>query len=25
LFHHFLSKLGFPVNSRWDRNGNWLW
>ncbi len=25
LFHHLLSKLGFPVNSRWDRNGNWLW
>ena len=23
LFHHLLSKLGFPVNSRWDRNGNW--
>jgi hypothetical protein len=25
LFHHLLSKLGFPVNGRWDRNGNWLW
>ncbi len=25
LFHHLLSKIGFSVNSRWDRNGNWLW
>lgn len=25
LFHHMLSKLGFQVNSRWDRDGNWLW
>jgi hypothetical protein len=25
LFHHLLSKVGFSVNSRWDRNGNWLW
>jgi hypothetical protein len=25
LFHHLLSKLGIPVNSRWDKNGNWLW
>lgn len=25
LFHHLLSKLGIQVNSRWDRNGNWLW
>ena len=25
LFHHLLSKLGFQANSRWDRNGNWLW
>lgn len=25
LFHHLLSKFGFPVNSRWDKNGNWLW
>jgi hypothetical protein len=25
LFHHILSKFGFPVNSRWDKNGNWLW
>ncbi|MBW1767239.1 MAG: hypothetical protein JRJ65_09350 [Deltaproteobacteria bacterium] len=25
LFHHILSKLGIRVNSRWDRNGNWLW
>jgi hypothetical protein len=25
LFHHLLSKLGVPVNSRWDRYGNWLW
>ena len=23
LFHHILSKIGFTVNSRWDRNGNW--
>ena len=25
LFYHLLGKLGFPVNSRWDKNGNWLW
>jgi hypothetical protein len=25
LFHHILAKLGFNVNSRWDRDGNWLW
>ena len=25
LFHHLLSKIGLSVNSRWDRNGNWLW
>ncbi|MFC1533341.1 hypothetical protein ACFLZG_02225 [Thermodesulfobacteriota bacterium] len=25
LFHHFLSKLGMKVNSRWDKDGNWLW
>jgi len=25
LFHHILSKLGLPVNSRWDKHGNWLW
>lgn len=25
LFHHILSKLGLQVNSRWDKNGNWLW
>jgi hypothetical protein len=25
LFHHLLSKLGFAINSRWDRDGNWLW
>jgi hypothetical protein len=25
LFHHLLSKLGLSVNSRWDKNGNWLW
>ncbi|MBN2125743.1 MAG: hypothetical protein JW821_15710 [Deltaproteobacteria bacterium] len=25
LFHHLLSKLGFQINSRWDKNGNWLW
>jgi hypothetical protein len=25
LFHHMLSRIGFDMNSRWDRNGNWLW
>ncbi len=25
LFYHILSKLGFQVNSRWDKQGNWLW
>lgn len=25
FFHHLLSKIGVTVNSRWDRNGNWLW
>ena len=25
LFHHLLSRLGMQVNSRWDKNGNWLW
>jgi hypothetical protein len=25
LFHHLLSKIGLQVNSRWDKNGNWLW
>jgi hypothetical protein len=25
LFHHVFSKLGMKVNSRWDKNGNWLW
>lgn len=25
LFHHILSKLGVRINSRWDKNGNWLW
>ena len=25
LFHHMLSKLGVRVNSRWDKNGDWLW
>jgi hypothetical protein len=25
LFHHLLSELGIAVNSRWDKNGNWLW
>lgn len=25
LFHHILSKLGMNVNSRWDKDGNWLW
>jgi hypothetical protein len=23
--YHLLSKLGIQVNSRWDKNGNWLW
>ncbi|MBW1668110.1 MAG: hypothetical protein JRI79_04680 [Deltaproteobacteria bacterium] len=25
LFYYLLSKLGLSVNSRWDKNGNWLW
>ena len=25
LFYHLLSRLGMEVNSRWDRDGNWLW
>ena len=25
LFHHILSKLGMRVNSRWNKNGDWLW
>jgi hypothetical protein len=25
LFHHILAKLGMNVNSRWDKDGNWLW
>lgn len=25
LFHHLLSKLGFNINGRWDKDGNWLW
>ena len=25
LFHHMFSKLGMNVNSRWDKDGNWLW
>jgi len=25
LFYHLLSKTGVTVNSRWDKNGNWLW
>jgi hypothetical protein len=25
LFHHLLSKIGFQINSRWDKQGNWLW
>jgi len=25
LFYELLSKLGIQVNSRWDKNGNWLW
>lgn len=24
-FHHLLSKIGISINSRWDKNGNWLW
>ncbi len=25
LFHHLLAKLGITMNSRWDKDGNWLW
>ena len=25
LLHHILSKLGMRVNSRWNKNGDWLW
>jgi len=25
LFHDMLSILGVQVNSRWDKDGNWLW
>jgi hypothetical protein len=25
LFHHILHQIGFQVNSRWDKEGNWLW
>jgi hypothetical protein len=25
LFHHLLAKVGIEVNSRWDKDGNWLW
>lgn len=25
LYQYILSKLGVRYNSRWDRNGNWLW
>ncbi|MBW2609219.1 MAG: hypothetical protein JRC68_02615 [Deltaproteobacteria bacterium] len=25
LFHHILSRLGMEFNSRWTKDGNWLW
>ena len=25
LFHQVLSMCGVKVNSRWDKDGNWLW
>ena len=25
LYQHVLSKIGMQYNSRWDKNGNWLW
>lgn len=25
LFHDLLAGLGIQANSRWDKNGNWLW
>jgi len=25
LYQHVLSNLGIQYNSRWDKNGDWLW
>ena len=25
LYQYILSKCGIQYNSRWDKNGNWLW
>jgi hypothetical protein len=25
LYQYVLSKIGVHYNSRWDKNGNWLW
>ena len=25
LFHHILSKIGMNFNSRWNKDGDWLW
>ena len=25
LYQYILSKFGIQYNSRWDKNGNWLW
>ena len=25
LYQHILSMFGIQYNSRWDKNGNWLW
>jgi len=25
LYQYVLSKFGIQYNSRWDKNGNWLW
>jgi len=25
LYQYVLSKVGIQYNSRWDKNGNWLW
>ena len=25
LYQYILSKFGMHYNSRWDKNGNWLW
>jgi hypothetical protein len=25
LYQYVLSKIGIHYNSRWDKNGNWLW